>query len=400
MARPICKLSALAVEKAKSPGRLSDGGGLYLSIAPAGTKSWVFMWTKRGRRREMGLGPFPAIGLKRAREKASLCRTQVAEGLDPIAERNRLHEKSFGDCADAYITSMEVNWRNEKHKYQWRQTLTGYCGSIRDRPVSTIHTEDVLRILKPIWNEKHETAKRLRGRIEAVLDYASSKEWRAGENPARWRGHLKNLLPAHKRASNAHLPALEYAEVPTLIGQLVNHDALAAKALIFTILTAARTGEVLKATWSEFDLEREVWTIPPQRMKGAEEHVVPLSDAALGVVKALHENRVSEYVFPGQKVKKPLSNMSMHMLLRRVGIKDACVHGFRSSFRDWAGDETSFPREVAEAALSHKVGNAVERAYRRGTAVEKRRHLMQAWADYCCLSAQDNVVSINEMTVS
>ena len=287
LARAIEKLSTIAANKRMKPGRLSDGGGLYLCVSAAGTKSWVFMWVVQGKRREMGLGPYPAISLKSARDKATRCRTQVALGRDPIAERSRELEKTFGDCADLYIGSMEGAWRNEKHKYQWRQTLTSYCEAIRKRPVAAIATHDVLEVLKPIWSTKSETASRLRGRIELVLDFAKAKGWRDGENPARWRGHLRNVLPARTRLSRGHLAAMDYHEVPTFVSKLRLLEAMAARALEFVILTAGRTSEVLNATWVEFDLEKALWTVPKHRMKAGDEHVVPLSDAAVRVLELL-----------------------------------------------------------------------------------------------------------------
>ena len=392
MVRTLGKLSAVAADKVIKPGRHSDGGGLYLNVSSTGAKSWLFMWARGGKRREMGQGPYPAVSLKAAREKAADCRRIVAEGRDPITERDRQVGKTFGECADLYITSMERNWRNEKHRKQWRQTLTVYCEKIREQPVSLISTDDVLSVLTPIWNEKNETASRLRGRMELVLDFATTKGWREGDNPARWRGHLKNILPARTKLSRGHHAAMAYQQVPAFMTALGGRDAMAAHALQFLILTATRTSEVLKATWDEIDLEAGVWTIPPERMKAAEEHVVPLSSAALDILIPLSEMELSKYVFPGQKPGKPLSGMSMEMLLRRMKVENATVHGFRSSFRDWCGDETLFSREVAEAALAHKVGNEVERAYRRNKALEKRRGLMDAWGNFCRGSHRRTVI--------
>ena len=281
MVRTLGKLSAVAVEKVSKPGRHSDGGGLYLNVSQTGSKSWLFMWVRAGKRREMGQGPYPAVSLKAAREKAADCRRIVAEGRDPIIERDRHVGKTFGECADLYIASMERNWRNEKHRKQWRQTLTVYCQKIRERPVSLISTDDVLSVLTPIWNEKNETASRLRGRMELVLDFATTKGWRAGDNPARWRGHLKSILPPRTKLSRGHHAAMNYQQVPEFMERLRGLQAMAARALEFTILNAARTSEVLNATWDEIDLDNGLWTIPASRMKAAEEHVVPLSDAAL-----------------------------------------------------------------------------------------------------------------------
>lgn len=399
MPRELEKLSAVAVTKATKPGRLSDGGGLYLNVTPSGAKSWLFMWAKGGKRWEMGLGAFPDISLKAARAKAGKCRTAVAEGLNPIDERRKEKKITFGECAEAFIKSMEGSWRNEKHRYQWRQTLgcedstvkrkTDYCSSLRDKPVADITTGDVLKVIEPIWLSKGETASRLRGRIEQVLDYARVNHWREGENPARWRGHLKHRLsPRKKLTARGHLAAMPYKEVPEFMKALRLREAMAARALELLILTAARTSEVLKAEWNEFDLAEGLWTVPKERMKGGEEHTVPLSNAALRLLKPLHDNRLSNYVFPGNdsprtKNKTCLSQMAMEMLLRRMGIENATVHGFRSSFRDWCGDETDFPREVAEVALAHKIKSDVERAYRRSKALEKRRVLMEQWAAFC-----------------
>jgi integrase len=411
MPRAIEKLSAVAVTKASKPGRLSDGGGLYLNVSPSGAKSWVFMWAKGGKRWEMGLGAFPDISLKAARDMAAKHRTAVAEGRNPIDERKKEKGKTFGEAAEAFIKSMEGTWRNEKHRYQWRQTLgcedssvkrkTDYCASLRDKPVAEVTTEDVLAVIEPIWQTKGETASRLRGRIEQVLDYARVNKWREGENPARWRGHLRHrLAPRKKLSARGHLAAMPYKDVPEFMKSLRQREAMAARALELLILTAARTSEVIKAEWSEFDLEKGFWTIPKERIKGGEEHTIPLSNAALGLLRLLYENRLSNYVFPGNdsprtKNKACLSQMAMEMLLRRMGIENATVHGFRSSFRDWCGDETDFPREVAEAALAHKIKNDVERAYRRSKALEKRRVMMEQWATYCDQSeVPSNVVPL------
>jgi integrase len=383
LARTIGKLTALAAEKRARTGRHSDGGGLYLNVSSAGTKSWIFMWAKQGKRREMGLGAYPAVTLKFAREKAARCRSLVAAGIDPITERNRRQEKTFAECVDLYIEAMEPNWRNEKHRYQWRQTLTNYCLAIRSKPVASITTQEVLEVLRPIWGTKSETASRLRGRIELVLDFAKAKDWRDGENPARWRGHLKNILPQRKKLSRGHLAAMDYREVRSFVVRLRNTEAMAARALEFAILTAGRTSEVLNATWQEIDLNQKIWTIPKERMKVGEEHTVPLSGAAMKILRRLYKVRVSNFVFPSQRHDGPMSNMVMTMLLRRMQVDNTTVHGFRSSFRDWCGDVSPFPRELAEAALAHRVGDAVERAYRRSKAIEKRRKLMEAWAAFC-----------------
>lgn len=396
MARTANKLTDTAAKSAAlKPGRHSDGGGLYLNVSPAGSKSWLFMWTVAGKRREMGLGAYPAIGLAKARKLASECRDAIAEGRDPIAEKKAeaAAEPTFGECADQLIASMKGSWRNAKHRDQWATTLSrkrddagalvrdGYCLKLIDRKVSAIGTDDVLAALTPIWATKAETASRIRGRIERVLDYAKAKGWRTGENPALWRGHLANILPARQKLQRGHHAAMPYDEVPAFLLRLGSVEALAGRALELTILTAARSGETLNATWPEFDLDRALWTIPAGRMKAGKEHRVPLPARAVDILRDLHAARTSEHVFPGQKKDRPLSNMAMEMLLRRLKV-DVTVHGFRSAFRDWAGEETSFPREVAEQALAHTVGDATERAYRRGDALEKRRKLMEAWAAY------------------
>ena len=375
------------------PGRHSDGGGLYLNVSPTGAKSWLFMWAVEKKRREMGIGSFPTVSLAAARKQASDLREAVAAGLDPIAERQRENEPTFGECADRFVDAMESQWRNEKHRAQWRMTLTDYCEPIRSKRVSMISTDDVLKVLTPIWGEKPETASRLRGRIERVLDYAKAKGWRSGENPALWRGHLKNVLPARQRLTRGHHEAMAYEAVPAFLKRIRELEAISARLLEFTILTAARSGETRLAVWSEIDMDAALWIVPAARMKAGKEHRVPLSRPALDILGKLHEARTGDLVFPGQKAGSPLSVMAMDMLLRRLKV-DVTVHGFRSAFRDWAAEETGVAREVAEQALAHTIGNAVERAYRRGDALEKRRKLMDAWAGYLDRPATDNVLKL------
>ncbi len=394
MARAINKLNALEIKALSDRGRYGDGGGLWFNVTDSGSKAWVFRWTKRGHVREIGLGPFPAITLASARTKAFEYRQMVAEGLDPKIEREKLGGRTFGSAADAYFESMKSRWTNAKTRWQWEITLKHRCAAIRNRPIADIDTNDVLRVLKLHWTKTPETASRYRSRIESVLDYAKAKGWRDGENPARWRGHLSNILPRPDNKKQNY-PALPYADIPDFMIDLREREALAAIALRLLILTASRTSEVLKAKWDEFDLENNIWSIPAERMKMKEPHRIPLSDSALLLLNELHPLRVSEYVFPGQKLGKPLSNLAMEMMLRRMKRKDITVHGFRSTFRDWCGDKTNFPREVAEAALAHKVGSEVERAYRRSDALEKRRLLMQAWSDYCKGSQTGNVVALH-----
>lgn len=407
MARALHKLTDMTVKAEKASGRHSDGGGLYLWVSPSGSKSWLFMWSRDGKRREMGLGAYPVVTLAKARSKAGDCRLAVEEGRDPIAEKSKEAEPTFAECAALYIESVKSEWRNAKHEYQWNQTLgETYCRSIRSKRVSLITTDDVLKVLSPVWQAKNETASRLRGRIERVLEFAKVKGWRSGENPAAWRGNLRNLLPKRQKLQRGHQPAMPYVDVPAFMVRLRASEAMAARALEFTILTAARSGETIGAKWQEIDFDRKVWTVPAERMKGGETHVVALSSVAVGLLQRLQEVHTrGDFIFAGDprpgnkqdaKHGRPLSNMAMMMLLRRMKLTDITVHGFRSAFRDWAGDETSFPRDVAEAALAHKVGNEVERAYRRSDALEKRRKLMQAWADYLAATKKDNVSKLSD----
>jgi integrase len=373
------KLSSRTVSALAAPGRHSDGGGLYLNITPSGARSWVFMWKVSGKRREMGLGSLQNVPLAKARQRAADARQKLADGLDPLATRDRPKVMTFGEAADALIDSMSASWRNEKHRAQWKMTLTVYCEPLRAKPVSEVSTDDVLKVLKPLWTTKAETASRLRGRIERVLDFARARGQRSGENPARWRGHLDAILPRRAKLTRGHHRALPFQAVPEFMAQLRQRQGVAPRALEFAVLTAARSGEVLGARWDEFDLETKVWTVPARRMKAGREHRVPLPSWAVEILKAMQKDGMSEYVFAGTKQGRPLSVMALEMVLRRMKV-DATVHGFRSAFRDWVGERTSFPRELAEAALAHLVGDPVERAYRRGDALEKRRELMEVWA--------------------
>jgi integrase len=394
MSKQLHKLSAREVATLTIPGRHSDGGGLYLSVSPSGARSWVFMWKVAGKRCEMGLGSLRDVPLTKARQRAADARQLRADGLDPLASREKPKVMTFGEAADALIESMSSSWRNEKHHAQWTMTLTVYCEPLRSKPVADIGTDDVLKVLLPLWTTKPETASRLRGRIERVLDFARARGQRTGENPARWRGHLDALLPKRAKLSRGHHKAMPFDEVPAFMASLREREGVAPHALEFAILTAARSGEVLGAQWDEFDLEARVWTVPAARMKASREHRVPLSDRAVEILRHMEQMRFSEYVFPGARRGRPLSTMALEMVLRRMKV-DATVHGFRSAFRDWAGERTTFPREVAEAALAHLVGDAVERAYRRGDALEKRRHLMDAWAAFCEPKGTGSVVSIS-----
>jgi integrase len=408
MATASGKLTALRVRNEKKPGRHSDGDNLYLQVSPSGAKSWLFLYRKDGRLREMGLGGLAKVSLATARDMASDARKTLALGLDPIAEkRRRQHEhiqeqaraKTFGDFADEYIAEHEKGWRNAKHRQQWRNTLKTHAAPLRTKTLDAITTEDVLRVLRPIWTDKAETASRLRGRIEQILDAAKARNLRSGDNPAEWKGNLKHLLAKRDKSSRDHHSALPHEEVPAFIRSLRQQEGVGPLALEFAILTAARTSETLGAKWSEIDLEKKVWTIPKERMKASEEHDVPLSSRALEILAVAAKVRTGEYVFPGRNSKRPLSSMVFLMLLRRAGRGDLTAHGFRSSFRDWAGDKTTFPREVAEMALAHAVGDKTERAYRREKARDKRRKLMDAWAAYCVRDGS-NVLALQKSDAS
>ena len=395
MARSLHKLTDVAIRSSEmKSGRHGDGGGLYLNVTANGSKSWVFMWTpKGGSRREMGIGSYPTVSLAMARKRAEAHRQAVADGRDPIEERKREAEPTFSECVALFLEQFEGQWRNDKHRAQWRMTLTAYCIPIANKKISQIETTDVLRVLNPIWRDKQETASRLRGRIERVLDFAKVKGWRSGENPALWRGNLKNVLPPRDKLQRGHHAAMPYHQVPEFMKQLDASEAMAARALQFLVLTAARSGEVLNARWSEIDMEKALWIVPAARMKAKKEHRVPLPQKALEILEPLSSGRTSEYVFPGNKPNHPLSATAMTMLMRRLKVGQFTVHGFRSAFRDWVGEETHFPREVAETALAHEVGNAVEKAYRRGDALEKRRKLMAAWQAFILKFGESSTVT-------
>jgi integrase len=393
MARKINRLNARAVATIAKHGRHADGGGLYLSISPNGGRRWVFLFRWHGKPTEIGFGSARAVTLARARELASQARAKLAEGVNPRDARRSLEGATFGQCADRVIEAMRPSWRNSKHAAQWEMTLRDYAAPLRRLPADKITTDDVLSVLKPLWNDKPETASRLRGRIERVLDAAKAQGLRSGDNPARWRGHLDQLLPKRPRLTRGHHAAMSYVDLPAFLLNLQSRQATAALALEFAILTAARSGEVLGACWDEFDLEHAVWTVPAQRMKAGREHRVPLSRRALKILKTLREAREGDFVFPGQKPGKSLSVMALEMVLRRMKIDDVTVHGFRSAFRDWAAECTHFTNEVCEAALAHVIKNKAEAAYRRGDLFDKRRKLMEAWAVYCAAPKAGKVVA-------
>ncbi|ACL59955.1 tyrosine-type recombinase/integrase [Methylobacterium nodulans] len=390
--REVNKLSARRVQTLTEPGRHADGGGLYLVVDPAGGKRWVFLYRMAGRRREMGLGPVLSVPLARARELAAEARAQVAGGVDPIDARRAPpsdepppHRITFAEVAEVYMTDRERAWRNAAHRRQWRQTLEVQAASLWAMPVADVNTEAVLAVLRPIWHSKAETARRLRGRIERILDAARVAGHRGPENPARWKGHLDVLLPRAGKLQRGHHNALPYMEVPAFVAEIRQREAQTARALELLILTAARSGEVRGMTWAEVDLVGALWTVPKERMKAKRPHRVPLCARAVEILSKLHLEApdAEGLIFPSRN-DTVLSDMVFAALLRRAKYPDITAHGFRSSFRDWAADETDHPREVIEAALAHMVGDATERAYRRGDALAKRRLLMDDWGAYVC----------------
>jgi integrase len=402
MGRGVNRLSPARVKTVKTPGMYPDGANLYLRVeqGPLGpTKSWLFRYVIGGRQRYMGVGPLRDVPLADARAAALAARQQLRDGHDPIEIRkariaeNRLASikaMTFEEAARACIASHSAGWRNVKHGLQVRKTIETYALPIIGKlPVQAIDTALVLKIIEPIWETKTETASRLRGRIEAVLDWAKARGLRAGENPARWDGHLDHLLPAKGKLRKVqHLRALPYAEVAAFMTELRKDTAISARALEFLILTATRSGEVLGARWPEIDLDARVWTIPAERTKAHREHRVPLSDRAIQILAELHQSRTCEFVFPGRSFQKPLGQMSLLQVIERLGrTDDATAHGFRSTFRTWVAERTNFQREVGEAALGHVNGDRVEASYQRGDLFEKRRRLMDAWAAHCAKPA-------------
>ena len=393
MAGGINKLSALFVQRTKEPGYYGDGGGLWLQISRLGGRSWVFRYTFNRKVREMGLGPLHTVSLAEARIKALACRKAVVDGRDPIEERKaeqqqkqlrQAHSRSFAECALSYIDAHRASWKNEKHARQWQATLETYAfPQIGQLSVAHIDTGLMLSILEPIWYDKTETASRLRGRIESILDWATVRGYRSGENPARWKGHLDKLLPARSKIQKVtHHAALPYTEIGTFMTALRHQQGIAARALEFAILTAARSGEIRGATWSEIDLEAGIWTIPAARMKAGKEHRVPLSNPALTLITTLPRLVDSPYLFPSPR-SQALSDMALTAVLKRMGQKGLTQHGFRSTFRDWAGETTAYPREVIEHALAHQLKDKAEAAYQRGDLLTKRTCLMQDWGQYC-----------------
>ena len=383
-------LTSRAVEAAKEPRKYADGNGLYLVVRAGGSRQWFFIYRRDGKLREMGLGsPAKGVTLAMARGLRDDARAALARGDDPLEARRAAEHvgaavPKFGAYALALVDRIKEGFSNPKHRQQWRNTLETYCGPIWETPIDRVDTAGVLACLTPIWKGKPETASRVRGRIERVLNAAKAEKLRAGENPAAWRGHLDATLPKPTKLTRGHHKALAYADLPAFVAELRARPALAASALELAVLTATRTSEVLAATWGEFDLEAGLWTIPAARMKARKEHRVALSKRALAIVKDLAKAKTGDFVFPGQNPNKPLSNMAMLMLLDRMGRRGAItVHGFRSTFSDWASEVSPFSAELRETALAHTIGNKAEAAYRRGDALEKRRTMMEAWAMWC-----------------
>lgn len=400
MGRTTSNLSVKFTEKSDlKPGLYGDGNGLYLQVSDRNTKAWVFRFMMAGRARKMGLGEFGRVKLADARKKAAAAHCLVVDGVDPIEERNARKAKqaaeqakamTFKECAEGYIQAHQSGWKSPKHASQWTNTLETYAYPVIGKlAVGSIETAHLLKILQPIWNTKTETASRVRGRIEKVLDRAKALKLRSGENPAIWRGHLDQLLPAKSQVAPVeHHPALPYCDLPAFIAKLRRRNGVSARALEFTILTIARTGDTVGAKRSEFDLVEKLWTVPAERVKGKKgarrrDHVVPLVSRALDLIGDLPID--GDYVFPGAKTDAGLSNMAMAECLKEMGYDPtiATVHGFRSTFKDWCSDQTSYPNEMSEMAMSHTVSDKVEAAYRRGDMRDRRKQLMEDWAAFC-----------------
>ncbi|WP_420590837.1 tyrosine-type recombinase/integrase [Bacterioplanoides sp.] len=387
----IHKLSARKVETAQA-GKYEDGGGLRLVVSANGSKRWVLRFTIDGKRREKGLGPYPVVTLEAAREHALECRRQVYAGQDPIENRKEKDSRTptFRECAIAYIESNKHAWTNKKHADQWSNSLTTYAFPvIGNKSVTNINVDHILKVLEPIWYEKNETAKRVQTRVAKILDYAIARKYRSSSNPAKWQGHLDTILPKPTSIQKRkHHPAMPLGEVSNFWKILSSKQATSANALQLLILTATRTSEVLKATWDEIDLDEGIWVIPKERMKTKKEHRVPLSKQAIRLLGELPKIEGSNYLFPGNRKGSALSNMAMLTLMRKMGYEsgsekgDYVPHGFRSTFRDWAGEVSNYPRDVVEMALAHTIDNKVEAAYRRGDMFKKRAEMMQDWADF------------------
>lgn len=390
MGRGINKLSDRAVREQKQLGYYGDGGGLWLQVSKTGTKSWVFRYTRQGNTHDLGLGSYLNVGLKQARDKAAELRATLGRGDDPKAERwaakaNAASRMTFDQCAEKYIAAHKDGWKNPKHADQWEATLKTYASPvIGSLDVAHIDTPHIVRILETIWATKNETASRVRGRIERILAWATTRKLRKGDNPAAWRNHLDTLLPKPSAVQKEkHHEALPYRSINAFMQELREQPGIAPRALEFTILTAARTGEVIGAHWGEIDLGGKVWTVPAERMKAKKEHRIPLPPRAVEILKEMQADKDGcQFVFPGWSGDKGLSNMAMLKLLKGMGHTGLTVHGFRSTFRDWAGEKTNHAREVIEHALAHQLKDKAEAAYQRGTLFDKRRALMDDWATY------------------
>ena len=408
MGRKIERLTARAAALATAPGMYPDGNGLYLAVARGGSRSWILRYRYDGKRHDAGLGSYPLIGLADARQRANALRRKLADRIDPLAERRTkaagervraMKTRTFRQCVDGYLEAHSAAWRGGRQDAQWRQSLSKYAYPlIGDMPVADIDVSAVLAVLKPMWLTRTETGTRVRERIERVLDAATTAGYRPGEpNPARWRGHLDTLLPKRSKVQvEQHHPALPYVEIGAFMAGLRARRGIDARAMEFLILTAARSGEVLKMRWQEIDLKAKVWTIPPEHSKTNREHRVPLSDAAVLLLETLAAISRNDFVFPGSH--GPLSRTTFNKLLvGKMGRNEITVHGFRSTFRDWAAERTGFPADVAEMALGHTVNSKVEAAYRRGDLFQKRRQLIDAWAKFCAApSPSARVISIGQ----
>jgi integrase len=384
-------LTVRRIAKLTKPGRYLDGHGLYLQVGHTGARSWLLRYVQAGNERWLGLGPLHTFTLDEARQRAVRARQQIHDGIDPIALKRaardtqaleRAKALTFEQATKQYFDQHSPKWSNARHREQFVSMMQAYAYPVIGKlPVATIDTGLILQVIEPIWTTKNQTAIRLRGRIESVLDWATVRGYRTGENPARWKGHLAEVLPASSHIAKVkHFTALPYTQAPAFVAQLATLQGIGPKALEFLILTAGRTDEVLSARWSEINLDEALWTIPPERMKEGAIHRVPLTERAIEILRALP--REGDLVFLSSKPGRPMGKMTFLKLIKAMGYDDITTHGFRSCFRDFAGDMTSFPREVAEAALAHKIGDASEQAYRRGDALAKRRRLMQAWADF------------------
>jgi integrase len=387
-------LTVKAVAALRKPGKHRVSRSLYLQVTQPGSHTWLFRYMRRGVAHWHGLGPCDLVSLAEARDKAIACRKMLLAGVDPI-ERKRAEQlqallatastMTFRECGERYIAAHEASWRNPKHRAQWPATLEAYAYPVIGAlPVQVVDVAHVMKVLEPIWQTKPETASRVRGRIETVLDWATARKFRHGDNPARWRGHLAQLLPSKTKVRKVrHQPAMPYADVPGFMAGLRTRDSISARGLELTVLAAARTSEAIGATWDEINFATKTWTVPARRIKAERDHRVPLSDRALEILASLPREQGNPHLFIGARKGKGLSDMAMLELLRGMDGNGYTVHGFRSSFRDWCAEQTNYPRELAEAALAHVLKDKTESAYQRGDLLEKRRRLMRDWARYC-----------------